>query len=283
LARIIELAQVRRRFGYRCLHDLLRLECPTLSHKKIYRLYREADLAARCRKKLRKPPGKRQPLSPAAAPNAVWSMDFVSDALANRRRLKCLTIFDDCTRACIDITVDHGISCSCVVRVLERASRLHSYPYQVLTDNGLEFTSRTFIARAQWHGISHLRIEPGCPKQTGYIERFYGRFSDERLNKQWFESLSQVLGCIARWQQADNTVRPHNNLERIALARFTLKQRQRASGVQKQTSINLNSCISSSIVWQIEKSYKRNGLYGSTVCLTARPASVHTNIRPSAF
>ena len=85
-ARIIELAQVRRRFGYRRLHDLLRPEYPTVNHKKVYRLYREANLAVRRRKKVRRPPAERQALSAAAAPNAVWSMDFVSDALANGRR-----------------------------------------------------------------------------------------------------------------------------------------------------------------------------------------------------
>ena len=109
-ARIIELAQVRRRFGYRRLHDLLRPEYPAVNHKKVYRLYREANLAVRRRKKIRRPPSERQPLSSATAPNAVWSMDFVSDALANGRRLKCLTVADDFTHECVDITVDHGIS-----------------------------------------------------------------------------------------------------------------------------------------------------------------------------
>src|SRR5690606_36824125 len=53
--RIIELAQVRRRFGYRRLHDLLRPEYPTVNHKKVYRLYREANLAVRRRMKARWP------------------------------------------------------------------------------------------------------------------------------------------------------------------------------------------------------------------------------------
>jgi len=46
-ARIIELAQVRRRFGYRRLHDLLRPKFPDVNHKKVYRLYSEASLAVR--------------------------------------------------------------------------------------------------------------------------------------------------------------------------------------------------------------------------------------------
>ncbi len=56
-ARIIELAQVRRRFGYRRLHDLVRPEFPDVNHKKVYRLYREANLAVRRR---------RQPGAPRA-------------------------------------------------------------------------------------------------------------------------------------------------------------------------------------------------------------------------
>src|SRR3546814_13743864 len=91
-ARIIELVQVRRGFGYRRLHDLLRPEFPEVNHKKIYRLYRVASLAVCRPRKVRRPPNERLPLAAASAPNAVWSMDFVRDALANGRRLKCLTV-----------------------------------------------------------------------------------------------------------------------------------------------------------------------------------------------
>lgn len=137
---LIELAQVRRRFGYRRLHDLLRPEFPTVNHKKVYRLYREANLAVRRRKKVRRPANERQSLAVAEAPNAVWSMDFVSDALAHGRRLKCLTVVDDFTRECVDITVDHGISGAYVARILDQAARFRGYPKAVRTDNGPEFT-----------------------------------------------------------------------------------------------------------------------------------------------
>jgi putative transposase len=36
-------------------------------------------------------------------------MDFVSDALANGRRLKRLTVTDDFAHECVDIAADHGI------------------------------------------------------------------------------------------------------------------------------------------------------------------------------
>ena len=50
-ARLIELAGERRRVGYRRLHALVRREGVLANHKRIYRLYREAGLAVRRRKR----------------------------------------------------------------------------------------------------------------------------------------------------------------------------------------------------------------------------------------
>lgn len=224
-ARIIELAQIRRRFGYRRLHDLLRPEFPDVNHKKVYRLYSEASLAVRRRKKAKRPPLERQPLAIATAPNQVWSMDFFSDALANARRLKCLTVADDFTHECVDITVDHGMGGAYVVRVLDQAACFRGYPRAVRTDNGPEFTSRAFIAWTQRHGIEHLLIEPGRPMQNGYIESFNGKFRDECLNEHWFTSLAQARQVIADWRRDSNQVRPHSSCGRIPPAQFAANHR----------------------------------------------------------
>lgn len=224
-ARLVELAQARRRFGYRRLHDLLDQEFPGVNHKKIHRLYREAKLAVRRRKKLKRPATERQALMQASGPNAVWSMDFVSDALASGRRLKCLTIADDFSHESIDIEVDHGISGAHVIRVLDRAACFRGYPSAVRTDNGPEFTSRAFMAWTQRHGIRHLLIEPGKPMQNGYIESFNGKFRDECLNEQWFTSLAQARAVIAEWRRDYNEVRPHSSCGRIPPARFAANYR----------------------------------------------------------
>lgn len=224
-ARIIELARVRRRFGYRRLHDLLRPEFPDVNHKKVYRLYSEASLAVRRRKKAKRPPLERQPLAIATAPNGVWSMDFVSDALANARRLKCLTVADDFTHECVDITVDHGMGGAYVIRVLDQAACFRGYPRAVRTDNGPEFTSRAFIAWTQRHGIEHLLIEPGKPMQNGYIESFNGKFRDECLNEHWFTSLAQARKVITEWRRDYNEVRPHSSCGRIPPAKFAANHR----------------------------------------------------------
>ena len=61
--KIVEIAHVRRRFGYRRVHDLLRADFPGVNHKRVYRLYSAANLAVRKRKKAKRPPAERTPLN----------------------------------------------------------------------------------------------------------------------------------------------------------------------------------------------------------------------------
>src|SRR5215831_19017069 len=109
-AKIIDLAQQRRRFGYRRIHDLLRRDGVQVNHKRIYRLYSEANLSVRRRRRRKLVAADRQALYQPTRPNEVWSIDFVMDALASGRGIKCLTVVDDFTRACLGIAVDFGIS-----------------------------------------------------------------------------------------------------------------------------------------------------------------------------
>ena len=223
---IVAVAHVRRRFGYRRIHDMLRRTFPHVNHKRVYRLYRDANLAVRKRKKIRRPASERLPLRIARRVNEIWSMDFVSDSLANGRRFKCLTVADDFSHECVDLTADFGIGGHYVTRLLDRAAIFRGYPTAVRTDNGPEFTSRAFIGWAQEHGIEHLLIEPGKPMQNGYIESFNGKFRDEFLNEHWFQSLHQARVTVSTWRQDYNEVRPHSSCQRMPPAQFAARQRQ---------------------------------------------------------
>ena len=131
--KIVGIAHARRRYGYRRVHDLLRLDFPGVNHKRVYRLYSDANLAVRKRNKVRRPPAERTPLNIATKVNEVWSMDFVSDSLANGRRLKCLTVADDFSHEAIEIATDYGISGQYVTRLLDQAARFRGYPVAVRT------------------------------------------------------------------------------------------------------------------------------------------------------
>jgi len=238
--RIVDIAHQRRRFGYRRVHDLLRRDFPGVNHKRVYRLYREANLAVRKRKKSKRPLHERVPLQLAKAVNEVWSMDFVSDSLSNGRRLKYLTVADDFSHECVDIAVDFGISGEYVTRLLDRAAVFRGYPEMVRTDNGPEFTSRVFMAWAQTHGIRHILIQPGRPMQNGYIESFNGKFRDEHLNESWFETLQQARNAASIWKQDYNQVRPHSSVGRIPPAEFAHLHRKRAAIEGESINSNLD-------------------------------------------
>ncbi|WP_414719155.1 IS3 family transposase [Variovorax sp.] len=235
-SKIVEIAHARRRFGYRRIHDLLRPHFPGVNHKKVYRLYSAANLAVRKRKKIKRPASERVPLQPASTANEVWSMDFVSDSLSTGRRIKCLTVADDFSHECVSISVDWGISGQYVTRLLDQAAVFRGYPLAMRTDNGPEFTSRAFMGWAQAHGIRHILIEPGRPMQNGYIESFNGKFRDECLNEQWFETLQQARTAVTAWRQDYNEVRPHSSCQRMPPAKFAELHRQRAGDATQTTS-----------------------------------------------
>jgi transposase InsO family protein len=76
-ARLRDLANERRRFGYRRLFILLRREGELSGINRIHRLYREEGLSVRKRRSRRKAIGTRAPILVEAKPNARWSIDFV--------------------------------------------------------------------------------------------------------------------------------------------------------------------------------------------------------------
>ena len=91
-SRLRELAQQRRRFGYRRLHILLRRDGITINRKKTQRLYREEGLTVRRRKGRRRAVGARAPAPVLALPNQRWSLDFVHDQLATGRRFDVASV-----------------------------------------------------------------------------------------------------------------------------------------------------------------------------------------------
>ena len=73
--RMREIANERRRFGYRRLAILLRREGKGMNLKKVYRLYREERLTVRKRGGRKRALGTRAPMAIPQEPNQRWSLD----------------------------------------------------------------------------------------------------------------------------------------------------------------------------------------------------------------
>jgi putative transposase len=219
--RLKTLAAERPRWGYRRLHVLLRREGHRINVKRTYRLYRGLGLAVR-RRKRKRVSVERKPLITPAQPNERWSIDFVSDALENGRKIRCLTIVDDFTRECPAIEVDTSLPGLRVIRVLERvAAERGGLPTAIVLDNGPEFAGRALDAWAYTKGITLAFIRPGKPIENAFVESFNGRFRDECLNEHWFTSLADARQIIEGWRRDYNQTRPHSSLGGLTPAEFT--------------------------------------------------------------
>jgi transposase InsO family protein len=211
-ARLRNLANQRRRFGYRRLFILLREQGEPSGVNRIYRLYREEALTVRKRKARRKAIGTRAPILVEAKVNARWSLDFVHDQFAQGRRFRILNIVDDVTRECLGAIPDTSISGKRVARELSMLIGIRGRPKMIVSDNGTEFTSNAILSWAKDHGVGWHYIAPGRPMQNGYIESFNGRMRDELLNESLFMDLDQARELIGAWVTDYNTARPHSSL-----------------------------------------------------------------------
>jgi putative transposase len=218
--RLRELANERRRFGYRRLAVMLKRDGRRMNLKKVYRLYKEERLTVRKRGGRKRALGTRAPMTVPQAANQRWSIDFVQDALDDGRRFRILNVVDDFTRECLASVLDTSLSGVRVVRELDRLCSVHGSPAMIVSDNGTELTSHAVLRWVEETGIEWHYIAPGKPMQNAFVESFNGRLRDECLNEHVFRSLSQARGIVEAWRIDYNTVRPHSSLGGLAPSVF---------------------------------------------------------------
>ncbi|MCA2412121.1 IS3 family transposase [Rhizobium leguminosarum] len=211
-AKLRDLANERRRFGYRRLFVLLRRDGEPSGVNRIYRLYREEGLSVRKRKARRRAVGTRAPILVEAKANARWSLDFVHDQFACGRRFRVLNVVDDVTRECLAAIPDTSISGRRVARELTTLIERRGKPDMIVSDNGTEFTSNAILAWSKDHKVEWHYIAAGKPMQNGYVESFNGRMRDELLNESLFFGLDHARSAIAEWADDYNHFRPHSSL-----------------------------------------------------------------------
>jgi putative transposase len=211
--RIREIAAMRVRYGYRRIYIMLRREGLRVNHKRVRRLYRQEGLNLRIKRPRRHvSAAQRVSRPPVTAPNEVWSMDFVSDALFDGRRLRALTLIDVFTRECLAIEVAQGIKGEHVADVLGRVALHRGTPQRIRVDNGPEFVSNALDRWAYENRVTLDFSRPGRPIDNAFVESFNGRLREECLNAHWFLSLDDAKAKIAAWRKFYNESRPHTAL-----------------------------------------------------------------------
>ena len=194
-----------------------------MNHKKLYRLYREEKLMVRRRGGRKRALGTRAPMELPHTINQRWSLDFVSDTLADGRRFRILCVVDDFSRECLATVVDTSVSGVRVVRELDQLILERATPSMIVSDNGTELTSLAVLSwasdRVAWH-----YIQPGKPVQNAFIESFNSKLRDECLNEHVFRDLVEARQIIEAWRHDYNWFRPHSSLGALTPREFADQQ-----------------------------------------------------------
>jgi putative transposase len=228
-AKLVRLARGKPRYGYRRLQVLVEREGERVNHKRLYRVYREAGLCLK-RKKRKHCVRAGSPRVALTAPNQEWALDFAHDVVAAGRTIRVLSVVDAFTRECLALEVDTGFASRRVTRVLDGLIAERGRPEAIRSDNGPEFTSRHFLAWGLEWKIELRHIEPGKPVQNAHVESFHGRLREECLSVHWFQNLFDARNKITAWRKEYNEVRPHSSLGYRTPCEFALAVQKASDG-----------------------------------------------------
>lgn len=203
-----------------------------VNHKRVYRIYRQENLAVRRRTKVRHPWRTTSKRPDVVAPNICWSMDFMSDTLACGKKFRTINILDNFSRASLGIEIDTSLPSQKVIDVLNRIKVLRGLPKEIIVDSGPEFTAKKMIIWACNNGVTLRFIDPGKPAQNAFIESFNGRMRDECLNQSWFRNLDEARTTISSWRNDYNKNRPHSSLKNLSPDKF-MEQFQAKNNLKK--------------------------------------------------
>lgn len=200
------------------------------NRKRVLRIYRSMNLKLRRKRKRRILKRPKQPLIEAKTLNDTWSMDFVSDALSNGRRVRVLNIIDDSTREVLAAHADYSICSQKVIEVLDHLKIERGLPKSIRTDNGPEFISKKLAKWCENKQIQQKFIQAGKPMQNGFNERLNRTYREDVLDAYLFDSLEQLRILSDKWMCDYNNNHPHRSLNRMTPNQKRLKLQSEFKG-----------------------------------------------------
>lgn len=214
--KLTELAEQLPTRGFDTYYGRIRQQGYEWSRNKVLRVYRLMKLKMRRKHKKRLPNRIKEPLNVPGTPNHTWSMDFMSDALCDGRKIRVLNVTDDYNREALAIEAALSFPTHRVIRTLEVLEEEYGLPKHIRVDNGPEFISHQLKAWCERKKIKLKFIQPGKPAQNAYIERFNRIFREDVLDAYWFEDLEQVRIIAEQWRLDFNHNHPHSALNGIS-------------------------------------------------------------------
>lgn len=214
--KLSELAEQLPTRGFDEYYGRIRQQGYKWNRKRVLRIYRLMKLGLRRKHKKRLPARVKLPLSSPDEYLHTWSMDFMSDALADKRKIRVFNVIDDYNREALAIEAGLGFPSERVIRILNHLGEEIGLPKAIRVDNGPEFTSIKFQQWCKENRIEIKYIQPGSPTQNAFIERFNRYFREDVLDAYWFEDLEQLRAIMEKWRCDYNDNHPHKSLNGLS-------------------------------------------------------------------
>jgi transposase InsO family protein len=159
------------------------------------------------------------PLSPGAAPNDLWCVDYKGEfQLGNKSYCYPLTVTDHASRYLLLCEALESVREDLAFTAFERLFRDRGLPVGIRSDNGVPFANPNALFNLSklsvWWlrlGIQIERIKPGHPQQNGRHERMHLTLKQEATRPPGMNSLQQQAR-FDDFLHEFNCERPHEAL-----------------------------------------------------------------------
>lgn len=210
-------------FGRRMLKQLLKQDGINVSERRISRIMKEHGLVSKYgRKKGKNVYTSRNTekyiqenlfaamSAEEKANSEIWSMDFTEQKVNGKKVYTC-GIISVGRKIVVSYCQSRTCTAALAVEAVRKAIEEYGRPDMIMTDRGVQFTSRCFYDTMQMEGIKHSMSRPHTPIDNRFIETFWKTMKTEigkttLLNE---ETYAMVIDYYIHYY---NYERPHSAL-----------------------------------------------------------------------
>jgi len=145
-------------------------------------------------------------------PNQIWASDFTYLKFKGKF-IYLATIMDIFTREIIGFSVSNRHGVPLVVNALLSALNLRAPPEILHSDQGREYTSKTYTTFISMFKIFISMSRRACPWENGYQESFYSQFKVDLGDPDRFDNLGELVAEIHDTVKIYNHDRIHTSLK----------------------------------------------------------------------
>ncbi|MDP3792235.1 MAG: IS3 family transposase [bacterium] len=145
-------------------------------------------------------------------PNHIWASDFTRINYKGKI-IYLATVIDIFTRVVVGFSISAGHGTYLVINAWLSAISIHGPPEIIHSDQGSEYTSKTYTSLVQEINIKMSMSRKAAPWENGYQESFYDKLKVDLGDPNRFDDLGELIAEIYKTIHTYNHGRIHTKLK----------------------------------------------------------------------